>query len=52
MVQMMHLTIGSAWAVLDSGIDYENDWTARSIQGSYGYGRLTVSNSTVLHLSL
>lgn len=45
----MHITIGSAGAYLDKGVFYPQDWTLHSIQGEYGYGRITVANASAMH---
>lgn len=46
----MHITVGSAGALLDTtGTFYPQEWTARSIQGVYGYGRVTVVNASAMH---
>ena len=45
----IHITVGSAGARLDDGIEYANQWTARYIRGEFGYGKITVANSTDLH---
>lgn len=45
----MHITVGSAGASLDNGTFYPQDWTARSVQGEFGYGRITVANASAMH---
>lgn len=45
----MHITVGSAGAKLDAGFDLVNEWTERFIKGQFGYGRITIANSTALH---
>ena len=44
-----HITVGSAGAQLNTVGLYWNWWTAKSIRGVYGYGRISVANSTALH---
>jgi hypothetical protein len=44
-----HITVGSAGAHLDDVALYPNQWTAYHVQGVYGYGRITVMNSSSLH---
>jgi hypothetical protein len=47
----MHLTIGTAGAHLndaDIGI-FTNSWTDNVIVQTYGYGRMSVQNASVLH---
>ena len=46
----IHLTIGTAGAKLRTkNIIYPNRWSQKSIMGEYGYGRVTVSNASMLH---
>jgi hypothetical protein len=46
----LHITVGSAGASLDYGTStYPQKWTAQSIYGEYGYGRITVANASTLH---
>lgn len=44
-----HITVGSAGAELSTVGLYWNRWTAKSIRGVYGYGRISVANATALH---
>jgi acid phosphatase type 7 len=44
----MHITIGTAGAHLDDSNLFDNNWTEKYINGTYGYGRVTVYNSTSL----
>ena len=44
----MRITIGTAGAHLDEADLYNNPWTAVYIKGTYGYGRMTIHNSTDL----
>jgi Iron/zinc purple acid phosphatase-like protein C len=47
----MHITIGTAGAHLNEGmsLDRQPSWTDQIIFQTYGYGRVTVANSTVIH---
>ena len=45
----MHITVGSAGAHLDDEGLYRNGWTAKYIKQEYGYGRITVANTSALH---
>jgi hypothetical protein len=48
----MHITIGTAGAHLNENILNENEiaiWTEQIIFQTYGYGRVSIKNSTVLH---
>ena len=45
----IHITIGSAGAKLDAGFDLVNEWTEHFIKGEFGYGRVTIANSTDMH---
>lgn len=46
----MHITIGSTGAKLRKfGVLYPNSWTKKFIPKTFGYGRITVANSTALH---
>ena len=42
----MHITVGSAGAVLTLVDTYPNMWTDKIIRGMFGYGRITVSNAS------
>jgi hypothetical protein len=44
-----HITVGSAGAMLDDNPLFRNTWSAKFIKQEYGYGRITVMNSTALH---
>lgn len=46
----MHITIGSAGAILDAGFDLLNVWTDYFIKGRFGYGKVTVVNRTAMHI--
>jgi acid phosphatase type 7 len=47
-----HITTGTAGAQLDMAGLYWNWWTAKYVKGHYGYGRITIMNSTALHFEL
>jgi len=42
----LHITIGTAGAPLDNKELYETEWTTNYIRSSYGYGKVTVANSS------
>jgi hypothetical protein len=44
-----HIVAGAAGAVLDNAPTYANAWAVKNIQGTYGYGRITVHNETWMH---
>ncbi|GAX25700.1 hypothetical protein FisN_14Lh008 [Fistulifera solaris] len=44
----MHITIGSSGAKLDTIDLYDAPWTATYLKGVFGYGRLTVANTSAL----
>lgn len=44
-----YITIGSAGAILDDSTLYQQSWTEKFIKSQYGYGRITVVNTTSLH---
>lgn len=44
----VHICVGTAGADLDSADLYRNNWTERFIPQTYGYGKMTVYNSTSL----
>jgi len=44
-----HIIVGTAGAYLDNSKFYSNHWSVKNIQGEYGYGRITVANSTAMH---
>lgn len=44
-----HIMVGTAGAKFHYGNLYENHWSEKNIFGKYGYGRITVSNSTNMH---
>ena len=44
----MHITVGSAGAILSLAEPYSNSWTDKLILGEYGYGRITVANASAL----
>ena len=47
----MHITIGTAGAHLNEGmsLDRQPSWTDQIIFQTYGYGRVTVANRTIIH---
>ena len=47
----IHITIGTAGAHLNEGmsLDRQPTWTDQIIFQTYGYGRVTVTNHTVIH---
>jgi hypothetical protein len=44
----IHITVGTAGAALSDSTLYDNEWTEVFIKQDYGYGRITVANSTAL----
>jgi acid phosphatase type 7 len=44
----MHITIGSAGALLDDTFLYPNGWTDKFIKQEFGYGRITVVNASAM----
>jgi acid phosphatase type 7 len=45
----LHITVGSAGAHLNNNTLYENGWTEKFLQATFGYGWITVMNATALH---
>ena len=43
------MTVGSAGGLLDEGFEMNKPWTANFMRGTYGYGRVTIVNSSALH---
>ncbi|KAL7580854.1 hypothetical protein ACA910_001127 [Epithemia clementina (nom. ined.)] len=43
-----HITVGTAGAWLDDAALYDTEWTVLCLEHVYGYGRITVANSTAL----
>jgi hypothetical protein len=44
-----HIMVGTAGVGFHHGTIYANHWSAKNIFGEYGYGRITVANSTGMH---
>ena len=45
----IHITVGTAGASLESVPFYKTSWSSKNIIRTFGYGRVTVMNSTALH---
>jgi hypothetical protein len=44
-----HITMGTGGARLDDNQLFRNTWSEKFVKQEYGYGRITVMNSTALH---
>lgn len=45
----IHITVGTAGASLDLAPFYKSSWSRKHIVNTFGYGRVTVMNSTAIH---
>ena len=45
----IHITVGTAGGILDSGVELNEGWSSQFLRGVFGYGRITVANASALH---